>query len=431
MWSGFSWLNPAMGLPEHPGRVIRRRDCRLCGGNALKPVLRLASTPPANAFARSAEEARAAPVFPLELHRCDDCQHVQLLDVVDPELLFRDYVYVSGTSPSFVEHFLQLALTMQRHFAGQPGRVLEIGSNDGTLLRQFQALGWEVLGVDPARSIASRAEASGVPTLNGFFDASLAAGIAASQPAFDLVCANNVLAHIDNLCEVVASARDLLAPGGLLVFEVSYWLDVFQRTLFDTIYHEHLDYHSVAPLKCFLERLGLELIEVERIASHGGSIRCIAQHTGGRRTPGSSVAELIETEQRLGITSDHAFAELGTRITGLGARLGGLLRDYRAHGRRIAGFGAPAKATTLAYQFGLDAETLDFIIDDSPLKQGLYSPGLGIPVLAASALDERGPEVLVVLAWTFAQSIIARHADWIARGGTLVVPLPELEIHHV
>ncbi len=224
----------------------RRKTCRLCNGGRLTRVLELAPTPPANAFVSREELSRPQPSFPLDVFFCEDCRHVQLLDVVDPSILFENYVYVSGTSPSFVAHFEQYAKGILDQFKPAPGSlVLDIGSNDGTLLRFFQQAGMKVQGVDPARNIAEEATRKGINTMAAFFSPKLAAEIRAQQGPASVITANNVFAHIDNLEAIVEGIRTLLAPGGVFVFEVSYLVDVFEHiAVLTTIYHEHLDYHS-------------------------------------------------------------------------------------------------------------------------------------------------------------------------------------------
>ena len=309
---------PAEKSPCH-----RRQTCRLCGGTQLTLVLELAPTPPANAFVSREELDQPQPSFPLDVFFCESCQHVQLLDVVDPSVLFENYVYVSGTSPSFVAHFERYAKGILDQFKPVPGSlVMDIGSNDGTLLRFFQQAGMKVLGVDPARNIAEEATRKGIPTLAAFFSPKLAAEIRAQHGAASVITGNNVFAHIDNLEAIVEGIRTLLAPGGVFVFEVSYLVDVFENTLFDTIYHEHLDYHSVKPLVPFFQRLGMELIEAVRVGSHGGSLHGIAQLKGGPHPVGKSVAEAIACEEKLGLDRAETFHQFARNINALKADLG-------------------------------------------------------------------------------------------------------------
>jgi SAM-dependent methyltransferase len=417
-------------MPELlPSPVHRRADCRLCAGTDLELVLALTPTPPANAFVSPAERDKPQPVFPLDLFLCKSCFHLQMLDVVDPRLLFENYVYVSGTSPVFVRHFQDYAVELIRRYAPAPGSLaLDIGSNDGTLLRFFKEAGLAVLGIDPARSIAEAATRAGIETAVGFFTPDLAQRLRAERGAAAIVTANNVFAHIDDLAGVVRGVRSLLAADGVFAFEVSYLVDVVEKTLFDTIYHEHLSYHSVRPLIRFFAANGMELIEAQRVPTHGGSLRGIAQLRGGPWKVGPSVAEALATEARLGLDKAESFRAFGRDIDRIKAELRRLLQGFKAAGKSIAGFGAPAKATTLMYHFDIGPKIVDFIVDDSPLKQGLLTPGMHIPVLGSSALAERRPDYLIVLAWNFAQSIVAKHGAYRAAGGQFVIPLPEIEV---
>lgn len=406
-----------------------RNDCRLCGGDQLSQVISLVPTPPANAFVSPEFRNIPQPAFPLDIFFCERCKHVQLLDVVDPCILFEHYVYVSGTSPVFVKHFEDYARDLLVRFAGETdGIVVDIGSNDGTLLRAFQDAGRTVQGIDPAIEIAEAATKAGIPTLNGFFSAAMAGCLFAEHGPAAIITANNVMAHIDNLSDVLTGVRILLADDGVFAFEVSYLGDVIENVLFDTIYHEHLDYHSVLALQPFLAAHDLEIIDVVKVPSHGGSIRVIAQPKGGSRTVSSSVATVIAAERRQGLDQAETFRQFGAKIDAVGEKLKYVLAAFKAEGKIIAGFGAPAKATTLMHHFAIGPETIDFIIDDSPLKQGLYTPGMHIPVMSSQALIERKPDILVILAWNFAPSIIERTATFQAGGGQYVVPLPQVEV---
>jgi len=412
-----------------PAAVRRRTSCRLCGAAQLLPAFSLTPTPPANAFVSAERRGETQPAYPLDLHFCNRCTHLQLLDVVDPQALFEDYVYVSGTSPAFVRHFADYAAWLWSYASPAPGAlVIDIGSNDGTLLRAFRERGARVLGIDPAKRIAEEATRQGIETLPAFFTPQLAQELAATRGRAALITANNVFAHVDELGAALDGVAQLLAPDGLLAFEVSYLLDVIEHTLFDTIYHEHLDYHAVRPLIPFLRAHGLDLIEAQRVSTHGGSLRVVAQRAGGARPAGASVALALALEERAGLHTLDTYSAFARRIDALGAELGELLRKLKGEGRRIAGFGAPAKATTLMYHFGIGPAQIEFIVDDSPLKQGLFSPGLHVPVLPASAIEERRPDYLLVLAWNFARQIIDKQAEFRKRGGRFIVPLPKLEV---
>ena len=392
-------------------------------------------TPPANAFVAEDRRAEPQPVYPLDVWFCQGCAHVQLLDVVDPRVLYEEYVYVSGTAPVFVAHFADYAATVIADFGLAPDDlVVDIGSNDGTLLRAFEAAGMRVLGVEPARDIAAAANAAGIETHATFFDSGEARAIRGDRGPARCITANNVLAHIDDLGGVIDGVRALLAADGVLVFEVSYLVDVYEQTLFDTIYHEHLDYHSLAPLVPFFEGHGMRILDARRTAAHGGSLRVFAQHRDappvvGTEPGAANVARLIALERRLGLDAPVTFQRYGDDIDRRGGELTALVRELRREGKRIAGFGAPAKATTLMYHFGLGADDIEFIVDDSPLKQGLYSPGLHIPIVSAAAIAREKPDYLVVLAWNFAASIMAKQQAFRDSGGHFIVPLPTLSVH--
>lgn len=416
-----------------------RSDCRLCGGRITK-VLDLGSTPPANEFVSSdfPDNEVVQDTFPLYLSACHTCGHVQLPVVVDPRRLFSNYVYVSGTSPVFVEHFRKYAEAVVRDHGLKPGDlVIDVGSNDGTLLSFFKAAGMRVLGIDPAQSIAADATARGVPTLPDFLTEELAAKIVVEHGKAKVVTANNVFAHADNLTSVARSVAALLDDDGHFVFEVSYLPSVVRGTLFDTVYHEHTSYHHLAPLVSFLRNSGLYLADAELVGTHGGSIRVTAARYAVP-FPTVRASRILQDEASggygasalLGGGSDPGPLErLAANVDDLGLRLKRLLADIRAAGKTVAGFGAPAKVTTLMHRFGLGRDHISFIVDDSPLKQGLFTPGKYVPVLPSSALYERRPDYVLILAWNFAEPIMRSHKRFTDEGGSFIVPIPELKVY--
>jgi len=408
----------------------RRSTCRLCGGHKLTSVLALTPTPPANAFVDEDHLSQKQACFDLELFFCSDCAHVQLLDVVDPRVLFEHYVYVSGTSPVFVRHFQNYADSVIQRYAPKPGSlVVDIGSNDGTLLRCFQTMGHQVLGIDPAIEIAQNASKNGIETKAAFFTPNLAQELLTGYGQASVVTANNVFAHADGLAEIVKGIHTLLDRDGVFVFEVSYLLDVVEKCLFDTIYHEHLAYHSVKPLQAFFANHNMQLIDVERVDSHGGSLRGYVQRDDGTREVSANVAKAIAVEERAGLDRAETYHAFAAQIDQLKCDLNDLLQSIKAQNKSIAGFGAPAKATTLMYHFGIGPETIDYIIDDSPLKQNLYSPGMHIPVVPSVALNTQPPDYLLILAWNFAEPIMSNHKNFTSSGGHFIVPLPEIKVY--
>lgn len=406
-----------------------RHDCRLCHSSNVEKVLSLAPTPPANELPVSQRDAKAQEKFPLVLYFCNDCKHVQLFDVVSPERLFSNYVYVSGTTPSFREHFHQYAEAIIRDYAiDDDSLVIDIGSNDGTLLSAFKDAGMRVQGIDPAMEIAAAANARGIDTIADFFTADIAREIKSEKGAAKVVVANNVFAHVDNLTGILEGVDTLLEANGIFVIEVSYLKDVIEKTLFDTIYHEHLDYHSVGPLQSFFRNNGFQIIDVIAIESHGGSIRVVAQRLSGNHAERPSVASFINAEAASGMYLAETFRSYENKIGQLGSDLKQLIRSVKDQGKSIAAYGLPAKATTLMHQFDIGSEFIDYVVDDSPLKQGLYSPGYGLRIDGSQRLKTDTPDYIVVLAWNFADPIIKNLSWFLDDGGTIIVPLPELKV---
>ena len=406
----------------------KKLTCRLCKSSELISVLELVSTPPANAFVTKDKLSIKQTKYPLELFFCKNCNHVQITDIVDPTQLFENYVYVSGTSPVFVEHFKNYAKNIIETFKPPiENYILDIGSNDGTLLKFFKELGYSVVGIDPAKEIANKASKEGIETINDFFNLESSKKIKEKYSKASLITANNVFAHCDDLSGITEAVSNLLIPNGLFVFEVSYLVDVYQKTLFDTIYHEHLSYHSVTPLVKFFQDRKMTLIDVLKVNTHGGSIRCVVRNSENVKVK-DSVNNFIKLEKSLLFDNCETFINFSNKIDDRKNELNDLLVKLKLNDKTIAGFGAPAKATTLMYEFGLNSDILDFIVDDSPLKQGLYTPGLHIPVLSSSYIEIFKPDYLLILAWNFAGSIVKNNKKFHESGGKFIIPLPKLEV---
>jgi len=402
----------------------------MCGEESLAKVMSLTPTPPGNDFLTKEELGREEPVYPLDLYFCKGCHHVQLGHVVDPQILYqKNYSYVSATSAHFVSHLKKYAADMVERFELQADDlVADIGSNDGTCLSFFKEQGMRVVGVDPATDIAERATENGVETVADFFGYDLAVALREKYGAAKYITSHNACAHIDDLFDVVKGVEHWLAEDGVFVLEVGYLVDVYRNTWFDTIYHEHVDYHTVAPFEKLLARVGMELIAVDRISPQGGSIRVMVQKQGGVIERDKSVDALIALEHELGLDSAEAIHQFDHKIGEVRDKLQKLLVSLKEDGKTIAGFGAPTKATTLMAHFGLDETLLDFIVDDNPLKQGLFTPTTHIPVLSADVLYERKPDYLLILAWNFAEPIMKMHQKYRDEVGQFILPMPEPEI---
>jgi SAM-dependent methyltransferase len=305
--------------------------------------------------------------------------------------------------------------------------VVDIGSNDGALLRAFQALGMRVLGIDPAREIARRATEAGVETLPCFFGLELAERIRKERGPAAIVTANNLFANVDDLATMTAGIRRLLAPDGVFIFESFYLADLIRNMVFDFTYHEHLSYFSVKPLVTFFRSHGMELIDAQRVPTKGGSLRYSVQLAGGPRRVSAGVGELIDLEARLGIHGAKTFADFARKIDGKKSELLGRLDKLRRAGKTIAGYGASATTTTLVYHFALGG-LLRFIADDNPVRHSLFSPGYHIPVLSPQRVYDEKVECLVILAWRYCEPIMQKHQALLAQGGHFIVPLPSVAV---
>ena len=402
----------------------------MCGDSPLTKAMSLTPTPPGNDFLSKEELGREEQVYPLDLYFCEDCHHVQLGHVVDPQILYqKNYTYVSATSAHFVNHLRVYAEDMSNRFGLKSGDlIVDIGSNDGTCLQFFKDKGMKVVGVDPAKEIAKKASEEGIETVAEFFGYDLAVELYNKYGAANYITSHNACAHIDDLFDVVKGVEHWLDEDGVFVLEVGYLVDIYSNTWFDTIYHEHLDYHTLSPFEKLFARVGMEVIGVERVSPQGGSIRVMAQKQVGSIERDSSVDELIFIEHELGLDKVESLHKFDAKISNVRDKLWELVCSLKVSGKSITGFGAATKATTLMSHFGLDENVLDFIVDDNPLKQGLFTPITHIPVLSAEALYESRPDYVLILAWNFAEPIMKMHQRYSKEVGQFILPMPEPEI---
>jgi hypothetical protein len=405
--------------------VTRKSACRLCGSESFELVLPILPSAIGDAFVPKEQLDEEQGIYPLDCYLCLGCGHLQNLDVVDPEILFREYTYRTSVSLGLVEHFRKYAHSVVSGL-GIPRNslVVEIGSNDGSLLKAFKAENMRVQGIDPAREIAAAATADGVPTIPDFFTSRIAEKIRHEQGLAMLFCANNVFAHIDNMSDIVIGIRSLMAPDGVFVFEVSYIVDMIDNMVFDTIYHEHVSHHALIPLEKFFNRHDMALFDVIRTGTKGGSIRAFAQPLStGTRPKSGQLNKLVLEEVRRNIVQPQIYRDWFNEIQERKQETLRILDAAIAEGKTIAGYGASTTTTTLLYHFDL-VSRLKFIVDDNPLKQGLFSPGAHIPVLPSSELKTRKPDIVIILAWIYADLIVRRNQDFVDQGGQILIPLP-------
>ncbi len=408
------------------GHSSRRSDCRLCGSKNLELVLPLVPTPLADAYVSDDRRGEDQPVFNLDVFMCLDCAHVQLLEVVDPEVVFGKNFYTSRSSPDMEMHFRRYSPDVIGEFGlGNGDLAVDIGSNDGTLLGFLGDGGMRILGIEPAAGIAELARERGIPTVVSWIDVETAERVRTEHGPASLVTANNVFAHSDDMGEFAEAVRVLLGDQGIFIFEVNHLGDMVDNMAFDTIYHEHLAYHTVSPLRSFLAAHGLELFDVRPIATKGGSMRGFAQRVGGLRPVAAGVEQYVERERKEGMLHPGYMESFRRRIEQRRDQVRMMLEEVGARTKIAVGFGASASSTTLLYHYGLN-DYLSGLIDDWPERQGLFSPGLHLPVMSGDVLNSAdAPESVVILAWRFWEAILRNYSTYLGNGGRMLIPLPE------
>jgi SAM-dependent methyltransferase len=348
---------------------------------------------------------------------------------VSPDRIFGDYAYMSSYSDSWLRHVSAYATTMaERLGLGRDSRVVEVGSNDGHLLACFVKLGIPVLGIDPAANIARVARDAGIETATEFFGLEVAERMVASGGRADLLIGNNVLPHVPDVNDFVAGLEKMLARGGLLTMELPHLLQLLRGGQFDTIYHEHFSYFSVLTVQKVFAAHGLRLVDVEELPTHGGSLRLHVRHESDGAPVAGAVARLIADERRAGLDSIDAYRRFAEGVRETRRSLVDFLAAARAEDRRVAGYGAPAKATTLLNYCEVGPESIEYTVDRNPQKQGRLLPGTGIPIHPPERLAETRPEYVVILPWNLRTEIAGQLGHVAGWGGRLVVPVPRVEV---
>ena len=402
-------------------------NCRSCDDGHLTSIIALGELPLANALLPH-KTSISEPRYNLEVMLCDYCGLAQLKDLVDPVELFSDYVYFSSNSDTMLQSVANLTATIIPDLSPD-AFVIEIASNDGYLLKNYVHAGFNVLGIDPAKNIADVANARGINTLCDFFSSTLAQGIVQSQQKAHIIHANNVMAHVPDINDFIKGLKILLHDEGQAIIEVPYFLDFVNKLEFDTIYHEHVYYFSVKSLHYAFKRHGLNIIDIEKLSIHGGSLRLFIMHSGKAETKTSAVVQsMIEIEEAFGLHTAKIFQDFMIKINTLKSSLTSLLQGLKSKGARIAAYGASAKGTTLLNYFGINAEFLDFIVDISSAKHGKFTPGTQFMIHAPDKLNEDNISHALLLSWNFADEILAQQQTFINKGGKFIIPLPEVKI---
>lgn len=410
------------------GRAAKTRiTCRICGSSNLVQFLTLGETPLADAFVERENLGKPEKKFPLDVAVCADCGLVKLVDAVDPKLLFGDdYAFYTSGSPQAVIHFRKYAHEVMQRFPKLAKKLtVDIASNDGVLLRPMKELGAKALGVDPAKNVVFAARAAGIETINDFFDTKCAKNIVKKYGKAGVVLANNVLAHVDDVHDFIKGVRLLLEPKGAFIFEVHYFPNLLFKNQFDNVYHEHHSFFSLRPLTRLLEANDMKIFDVEEVDTHGGSIRVFAEHKKGPRKVLPIVKKMIQAELDMGLHKIETYKGLQERAQYIKKELLRILTDLKKQGKKIVGYGAPAKGNTLLNFCEIGPEHLDYIIDKTLFKHGKFTPGMHIPVFPVEKIQEDGPpDYYLLLPWNYVAGFLRQEKEYFENGGKFIIPIP-------
>lgn len=409
-------------------RYFKRDTCRLCDSSDVEKVMDFVATPVGDHFVSKDQLEKTQDAYPLDLHFCNQCGQLQLLDGVSPEFIYKDYLYETSTSLGLVEHFQKQAQNLiERLELKKDDLVVDIGCNDGSFLQYFHEKGMKTLGVEPASAIANKVKAKNINVINDFFNYELSQRIKGQCGPAKMIAANNVMANVEDMNDFIKGVVSLLADDGVFIFESGYIVDTIKNFVIDNIYHEHFCYFRLNPLVKFLKSRGLEVFEARRVDTKGGSLRGMAQKIAGKRPVSSAVSERIEMERVSGYESAQFYKDFSLKMQAGRTELISLLKKLKDEGKKISGYGASVGVTTLIYYYGV-AEYLDVLFDDNPIKQGLYSPGHHIPVVPSDEIYRWNPDYILCFPWRYKDAIIKRHQKFLKNGGHFIVPLPKVKI---
>ncbi|ANW67520.1 SAM-dependent methyltransferase [Mycobacterium sp. djl-10] len=401
--------------------------CRLCDSDKLRSILDLGATPPCEKFLTAAELDDPEPTYPLHLRVCEDCLLLQIPALITPEDTFTEYAYYSSYSDSWVQHAKAFVTdSVDRLGLGPESLVVEVASNDGYLLQHVVAAGIPCLGIEPSVNVGASARERGVPTETAFLDESSAARVRSQHGPAQLVVANNVYAHIPDLLGFTRALRLLLDDQGWLSIEVHHALDLVRHAQFDTVYHEHFQYYTVLSAMRALATADLAVVDVERLSTHGGSIRLWARPLAAAGEPSDRVRDVLAEEADAGLHEVDGYVQLESRTQAIRQELLRFLLECRADGKRVVGYGAPGKGNTLLNYAGIRADLLEYIVDRNPYKHGRFTPGTRIPIFDPARLAQDRPDVVLALPWNLERELteqLAYIGDW---GGELYFPLPRM-----
>jgi SAM-dependent methyltransferase len=422
-------MRPETKTAEVPATESAGAQCRFCGTALTESFADLGVSPASNAYLAKEDLQRMEPFYPLHAFVCTSCFLVQLDEFQSPEQLFGRYHYFSSYSESWLRHAEDYAKAMIARFGIDARKqVVEVASNDGYLLQFFHRRGVPVLGIEPAANVARAAEEKGITTLVRFFGVNTARAVTLMGKQADLLIGNNVLAHVPDLNGFVAGLKIALKPEGVLTMEFPHLLTLIALNQFDTIYHEHFSYFSLLTAQQVFARHGLRLFDVEEIETHGGSLRVYACHEGAAHESTGRVPALLAREREAELDKIESYRGFAERVRRVKRDLLGFLIRAKEAGKSVVGYGAPAKGNTLLNYCGIRGDFLDYTVDLSPHKQGLFLPGSHIPIYAPSRISQTKPDYVLILPWNLKREIVAQMAHIAEWGGRFVLPIPELEI---
>lgn len=402
-------------------------ECRLCRDRNVNIILPFGDVALANAYPKSKEERE--DLFPLTLMKCESCGHVQLRETINPNRLFLNYLYSSSDSPSLVKHFKEYAEDIKNRFnTEKPINLLEIGSNDGILLKEFENINFgKLIGIDPAENISERAKSiKDAHIITDFFNIESANKIKNKFGLINIVCANNVFAHVDELDSMMEGIVHSLADDGVFVFENAYLYDTIKGLYFDQVYHEHLQYYGVIPLVKYLAFYKMEIFDIKRVNTQGGSFRIYAKKIKNQTySISNNVYEFIQNEKDFELYSNQTYQDFIEKLDLLKNNLQTFIKEVKKKGGTISCYGCPAKFALFTKFFELDDNTIDYVVDDSPLKQGRFSPGKKIPIVSREYFYNNPTDYSIISVWNMADAIINNNKEY---KGKFIIPMPEFKV---
>lgn len=408
---------------------MKLERCRICKNKKLEKILDLGEMPLANAFLDKNQLSQKEISYPLRIVWCKSCGLLQIDEIIPPEILFRNYIYVSGTSEALRKHFEGLAMEVVNNFElNNKSLVVDIGSNDGTLLKEFKKFGLKVTGVEPAVNISKIAQEKGITTVNDFFSENIAKKIIKDNGKADAITATNVIAHTNDLDKLLKGVSHLLKDDGVFIIEVPYLVDLLENIEFDTIYHEHLSYFAVRLLKIFFDEHDFKIIDIKRVKIHGGTIRVFVSKKKSRYNINKNVNQLILLEKENKMHEVTVYKKFAGQVKKLKEDLVSLLQKLKSENKKVIGYGAAAKGNTLLNYYHIGPELIEFIADLSPMKQNKFTPGTHIPVYSPERIYEIKPDYMLILAWNFADEIMKQQSRFKEMGGKFIIPVPEVRI---